>query len=89
MKIHSYRSSNVNPYQKQMDASKQMKVEVQKDRVEISKQAKQLQQTSGFDLQRQEKVQEIKKEIESGTYKIAPDLIAKSMIQFYKKKNEE
>ena len=56
-----------------------------KDVVEISTEAKEMQQVSSFENDRQIKVDELRSQVENGTYKPQPSEIAKSIINFYKK----
>ena len=44
-----------------------------------------MQQVSSLEKERQMKVDELKSQVENGTYKPQPTEIAKSIIQFYKK----
>ncbi|WP_243290284.1 flagellar biosynthesis anti-sigma factor FlgM [Bacillus sp. FJAT-47783] len=86
MKIQNYRMNGLDLYQKQVEKQQQTKQTAQKeDKVEISKEAKQLQKASGTEQERHEKIESIKKQIESGTYTIDPNEIAKSMIRFFRK----
>lgn len=56
-----------------------------RDVVEISSEAKELQQVSSYELERQKKVDDLKLQIENGTYKPQPKEIAKSIINYYSK----
>jgi len=85
MRIDRYGSADLNLYQKQMETKKVTKSNSQQDKIEISERAKQLQRANVLGQERQEKVQKIKHQIETGTYKIDPKEIAKSMIEFYRK----
>lgn len=55
-----------------------------KDKVEISSQAKELQNASDI-KSRQEKIAQLKAEIENGSYKVDGNSIAENMVNFYKK----
>jgi negative regulator of flagellin synthesis FlgM len=85
MKIQNYRSSSIHLYQKQLDQQKLTKKRSQEDKIEISTQAKELQRMSEIELERQEKVQKMIEQVESGAYAIDAKEIAKSLIQFYRK----
>ncbi|MEC2077882.1 flagellar biosynthesis anti-sigma factor FlgM [Metabacillus fastidiosus] len=87
MKINNIGSTNgVNPYKRQLDKNESIaKASSQKDKVEISTAAKDLQQTSGLTKARQEKINAIKEQIENGIYKIDAEAIAKGLLKFYKK----
>ncbi|WP_066175608.1 flagellar biosynthesis anti-sigma factor FlgM [Bacillus marinisedimentorum] len=90
MKVNGnqYGNMNVNPYKKQLDKVEQAKQmnSKQTDKIEISKEAQQMQQKSPIEAERQEKVEAIKKQVESGTYKVDPQLVAKKMVDFWFKK---
>ena len=67
---------NVNPYTKQFNHQAEKPAAAkQKDKVEISAEALKLQQTSQIETERLQKVNELKKKIESGEYKINPEEI--------------
>jgi negative regulator of flagellin synthesis FlgM len=87
MKINNFRPSGVNPYKNQMNKLDQVEKATNKksDKVEISAEAKEMQQVPSLEQERQMKVDKLKIEVENGTYKPHPTEIAKSMIQFYKK----
>lgn len=87
MKIdHNLHSASIsNPYQKQLENQRIPKMKAQEDKVEISFQAKQLQRVNAEEPVRYEKVLALKQEIESGGYKIDPNLIARGMVRFYEK----
>lgn len=57
----------------------------QKDQLEISSQAKQLQESGKAQASRQEFVQDIKNAVESGDYKINYEKTAQKMIDFWSK----
>ena len=87
MKINNFRPTGVNPYQNQqnkmdhLEQSKQKKTDV----VEISPEAKEMQSISSIDKERQTKVEELKAQVQKGTYTLQPNQIAKSMIDYYRK----
>ncbi|WP_026581002.1 flagellar biosynthesis anti-sigma factor FlgM [Bacillus sp. J33] len=87
MKINNFGPSGVNPYKRQMkkmeSAGKPAKAAA--DKVEISSTAKELQQVSQLSENRRAKVEELKVQVENGTYKINPKEVAKSLANFYKK----
>lgn len=83
MKINPIGTQGVNPYKRQMNKLDQVKsVNQQKDKVEISTTAKEMQQVAD---QRQAKVEELKGQVENGTYTVDPKEVAKSMVRFYSK----
>lgn len=86
MKINHLNSAGINPYKRNTEKQQEAAQPVKKqDKVEISTQAKELQQQNAIDQARQEKVEAIKKQVESGTYTIDPKAIANSVIKHYQK----
>ena len=87
MKINNFRPSGVNPYSNQQNKmdhlgkSKHKKTDV----VEISREAKEMQSISSIEKERQTKVEELKAQVQNGTYNLQPNQIAKSMIDYYRK----
>jgi negative regulator of flagellin synthesis FlgM len=77
----------VNPYKRSLEKSAQaaQKPQTKEDKVEISAKAIDLQQTNEVTKARQEKVQAIKTQLESGNYTIDPKAIATGLLNFYKK----
>jgi negative regulator of flagellin synthesis FlgM len=88
MKINNFGPSGVNPYKRQMDKFNQVERAAGKktDKVEISTEAKEMQQVSQFAAERQAKVDELRIQVENGNYKVNPKEIAKSIVNFYFKK---
>ena len=87
MKINNFKPLGVNPYKNQLNKLEQMEKgpNKKKDVVEISTEAKEMQQISSFEKDRKIKVDELRSQVENGTYKPQPSEIAKSIINFYKK----
>lgn len=56
------------------------------DKVEISSTAKEMQQLSQVSVERKQKVDELKIQVENGTYKLDSKETAKSIINFYRNK---
>ncbi|WP_163099304.1 flagellar biosynthesis anti-sigma factor FlgM [Peribacillus alkalitolerans] len=88
MKINNFGPSGVNPYRKNLQ-----KVEgsnktnfAKADKIEISSTAKDLQHMTQIPSQRQAKVDELKLQVENGTYKLSAKETAKSILDFYSKK---
>lgn len=80
--------SGINPYKRQMN-----KLEAtanphgkKADKVEISSTAKEMQQISQVSMERKQKVEDLKIQVENGTYKLDPKETAKSILSFYQKK---
>lgn len=88
MKINNYGTNGINPYRQQQlnkinhtEQTSQNK----KDKVEISAEAKDLQQLSSLESERKAKIDELKSKIEDGTYKIDSKRIAQNILKFYKR----
>lgn len=88
VKINPYSSQGINPYKRQTNKLDQANKAAGKtaDKVEISSAAKEMQQ-GGPDVvtQRQAKIDDIKLQVENGTYKVDPKMVAKSIVNFYSK----
>lgn len=88
MKINPYGTQGINPYKRQMNKLDQSGKTTSKgaDKVEISSEAKEMQQqVSNISPERQQKIDELKLQVENGTYKVNPKAVAKSIINFYSK----
>ncbi|MFV2046271.1 flagellar biosynthesis anti-sigma factor FlgM [Metabacillus sp. YM-086] len=87
MKINNIGSMGVNPYKRNLEKSDlaNQKSQAKKDKVEISTEAIDLQQSNEVAKAREEKVQVIKTQLENGTYTIDPQAMAKGLLSFYKK----
>ncbi|MEK3935494.1 flagellar biosynthesis anti-sigma factor FlgM [Sporosarcina sp. FSL W7-1349] len=75
----------INPYKanqiKAEQAKEQMKVKA--DKIEISSEAKQLSETSAFSLKRQERVQQLKSQIQDGTYNVDAEKLASNLVNYF------
>ncbi|MFC0187350.1 flagellar biosynthesis anti-sigma factor FlgM [Fictibacillus aquaticus] len=87
MKINNFNPIHNNPYKKQMnEAAGQSKQTPQKrDEINISSEAKNLHTQLKLDAERKAKVEEIKKQVENGTYQVQPEKTAKSFLDFWRK----
>jgi negative regulator of flagellin synthesis FlgM len=86
MKINHLNQYGVNPYQKAVNkADTSMKPSQLADKVEISSKAKELHQLSSVEVERQAKIDEIKKQVENGTYQVNVNETAKGVLNFYSK----
>lgn len=83
MKINNYSRVNMNPYQKQAEKSEQISSVKKKDKIEISSEALELQKGSSIQLERQEKIKELKDKVQNGTYEIEPRKIAEKVYSFW------
>lgn len=86
MKINSFNNVRpVNPYNNQQRVTKDTKVGATfADKIEISSAAKEMQVTSNFSLERAERVQKLKAEIQSGDYQVNARQVAEDMLKYYR-----
>ncbi|MBB6282013.1 MULTISPECIES: flagellar biosynthesis anti-sigma factor FlgM [Geobacillus] len=85
MKIHPIGPMNVNPYQRQLAKTERLAAgKGPGDQVEISKEAKELQEAASWEQARQTKLDELRQQIENGTYTVDPKAVAKRMIDYYR-----
>lgn len=87
MKIEGFKPQAVNPYRNQ-----QMKVEQTKqasqaktDKIEISSEAKKLSAASPIESARNQRVQELKAQVQSGEYQIDASKLASTMLSYFNK----
>ena len=60
------------------------------DKLEISAEAKQLSEITSYSVERNERVQQIKEQVEAGTYKVNPENLAANLLSYYNvEKNDE
>ena len=87
MKINPMQPSSVNPYKiNQMKTDQiEQKSKVKADKLEISSEAKQLSETSPFTIERNERVQQLKAQVQSGTYDVNPDELASNLVNYFKR----
>lgn len=86
MKINRHSTQPINPYFKMNEQQlTPPAVSQKKDKLEISKKAKELQKAPEVSMERQERLAELKKKIDSGTYEIDAKAIAEKLLNFYKK----
>jgi len=86
MKIPKINIPAVNPYKaNEMKTEKTAQKVQQGDKLEISSEAKKLSEVSSYSLERNEKVQAIKAQVDAGTYKVNPEQLAQKLISYYNK----
>ncbi len=56
---------------------------IEADQIEISKQAKELQQSSRYDAERKAHIEQLKNQIQQGEYKVDPKKVAHSIAKYY------
>lgn len=78
--------TGINPYKRQINKLEQVgaTASTKLDKVEISSIAKGLQNINSVEVERQQKVDELKIQVQNGTYKPSSVDIAKGILQFYK-----
>jgi len=86
MKVNPTGIDRIQYYQNHIKKIEQEKPQKQsEDKIEISSQAKDLQIASQLIAEREERVQQLKKQIEEGSYKVQPSLVAEKMLQYFSK----
>ena len=87
MKINKINIPPVNPYRANQMKTEQVKeqAKVKTDKLEISSEAKQLSEVSPVTIGRNEKVQQLKAQIESGNYEVNPEQLASKLINYFNK----
>lgn len=85
VKITSYGINAVNAYKNQV---RNVKSDTKKasfaDKIEISKAAQEMQGVSTYSTERAEHVQQLKKDIASGEYKVDARKVAEDMLKYYR-----
>ncbi len=86
MKIQKFNLPAINPYKaNQLKAEQsEQKAKVKTDKLEISSEAKQLSEMSSFTVERNERVQELKAQVQAGTYKVDPEQLAADLVKYFK-----
>lgn len=86
MKIQKFNLPVINPYKTNQLKAEQVeqKAKMKTDKLEISSEAKQLSEVSSFTIQRNERVEQLKAEIEAGTYKVDAEQLASNLAKYYK-----
>ena len=88
LKIQGPGHPSFNPYQKQQQKEVIIKnAAPQQDQLQISGQAKNMQKNEGLDPARQERVNQIKQQVEAGTYEIDAKQTAQKMLDFWNNSN--
>lgn len=86
MKINNVNIPAVNPYKaNELKVNKSAQHQLaQKDKLEISSEAKQLSELTSHATERKEQIQKIKAQVEAGTYQVNAEEVAKSLFEYYK-----
>lgn len=86
MKIQKFNLPAINPYKanqiKTEQAQQQAKMKA--DKLEISSEAKKLSEVSSFTTERNERVQQLKAQVQSGTYTVDAEQLASNLVNYYK-----
>ncbi|WP_214480748.1 flagellar biosynthesis anti-sigma factor FlgM [Bacillus sp. SM2101] len=86
MKINQFKPNGLYAYKQQTNQYKNnIDKHTKSDRIEISSAAKELQETSQVEIDRQQKVETLKQQVQNGTYTINREQVAKGLYQFYTK----
>lgn len=86
MKIQGPHFRNIHAYNKQLQQNRESyQKEQRRDELNISSQAKQLQESNKKFMKRSEYIQQIKNEIKSGKYEINYEETAQKLIDFWSK----
>lgn len=85
MKIDSFNRPETNPYTKQIQRTEQIPrtARVEEDQIQISKEAKELQQATKVETERQTKIEHLKNQIQQGEYHVDPKKVAHSIAKYY------
>ena len=83
MKINPMQSVNAYRKQQEVNTAKQPDMTRKQDDVQISSEAKKMQQSSQLNLDRQEKIQQLKEKIENGTYEVNAQETARKFYDFW------
>ncbi|SDZ33343.1 negative regulator of flagellin synthesis FlgM [Evansella caseinilytica] len=83
MKIYSMHSMNIYRKQQEWSGVKSHASNSKRDEVNISAAAKKMQDSSKITQERQEKLEKIKAEIDSGTYKVNAQEVARKFYEFW------
>lgn len=87
MKIERFNTPAVNPYRNQqmkVDQAKQTN-QLKTDKLEISSEAKKLSTATPIETERQQRVQQLKTQVQSGDYQVDAKELASSMLSYYNK----
>ncbi|ASR45604.1 flagellar biosynthesis anti-sigma factor FlgM [Paenibacillus kribbensis] len=90
MKINeTNRIGAINPYQRNMETGRQeeQKKSRRKDEVSISPEAMEMLNRSS-DTDRVKKIQDLKQQVASGTYRVDADKIAEKLLPYFKQSSE-
>jgi len=86
LKIQKFTPPVINPYKaNQLKAEQtEQKAKMKTDKLEISSEAKQLSEVSSFTAGRNERVQQLKEQVQAGTYEVKPEQLANNLVKYFK-----
>lgn len=86
MKIQKFNLPAINPYKANQVKAEQseQQAKMKTDKLEISSEAKQLSEISPFTVERNERVQELKAQVQAGTYEVNPEQLASNLVKYFK-----
>ncbi|WP_221566973.1 flagellar biosynthesis anti-sigma factor FlgM [Alkalihalobacillus sp. TS-13] len=86
MKINRYGNISNNPYKHQLNKTAEtQQQQVKQDKIQISKEALEMQKNHGTSTDRAEKIEHLKNEIQSGNYQVDSGKVAKKFFDFWTK----
>ncbi|ADU31868.1 flagellar biosynthesis anti-sigma factor FlgM [Evansella cellulosilytica] len=86
MKINPIHSVNAYKKVQEVNVKQNQDVAKKRDDVQISSAAKQMQQSTQVSVDRQEKIEKLKAQIEQGEYKVNPNEVARKFYDFWNEK---
>ncbi len=87
MKIQKFNLPAINPYKANQVKAEQseQQAKMKTDKLEISLEAKQLSEISPFTVGRNERVEELKAQVQAGTYKVNSEQLASNLVKYFKR----
>ncbi|MCF6410145.1 flagellar biosynthesis anti-sigma factor FlgM [Pseudalkalibacillus salsuginis] len=86
MKINRYGNISNNPYKQQVNKpAENQQQQVKQDKIQISKEALEMQKNNSVSKERTEKIEQLRKDIESGNYHVDSGKVAKKFFDFWTK----
>ncbi|MDV6376996.1 flagellar biosynthesis anti-sigma factor FlgM [Sporosarcina sp. GW1-11] len=87
MKIDGFKTPPVNPYRNQQMKVEQAKqsYQMKSDKLEISTEAKKLSAASPIETERQQRVQQLKAQVQSGEYQVDEKTLASKLLSYFNK----
>lgn len=86
MKINNFGRVGMNPYAKQIEKMDKAATIAKKDKIEISTEALELQKGNSIEAKREERVQQLKEQVQNGEYKVNSRNVAEKLYSFWNEK---